>query len=81
MAGTSPSWTLEAAIPWSALGGSAAAPGRVVGFDVKLDDNDSGRATRDRDLILYYDGSAPSTSCSAPYCRTDVFGAVQLQGR
>ena len=52
--GTSPSWTLEAAIPWSILGASAAAPGRLVGFDLKLDDNDTG-TVRDRDLILYYD--------------------------
>jgi hypothetical protein len=77
--GTSPSWTLEAAIPWSILGGAPTAPGRVVGFDIKLDDNDAG-STRDRDLVLFYD--APSGGqCQAPYCRSDAFGAIQLQGR
>ncbi|HXU69122.1 MAG TPA: sugar-binding protein [Polyangia bacterium] len=82
--GTSPSFTVEAAIPWSALGGSAAAPGRIVGFDLKLDDNDEkSKTTRDRDLVMYYvqPSGAGAPSCAAPYCRTDVFGAVQLQGR
>ena len=78
--GTSPAWTLEAAIPWSALGSNAAAPGRVVGFDLKLDDNDSG-TTRDRDLVLFYNATNSSGGCSMPNCRTDAFGAVQLQGR
>jgi hypothetical protein len=78
--GTSPAWTLEAAIPWSIFGSNAAAPGRVVGFDLKLDDNDTG-TTRDRDLILFYNATNSSGGCSAPNCRTDAFGAVQLQGR
>ena len=53
--GIAPGYTLEVAIPWSVLGGAAAAPGRVVGFDLKLDDNDSAKSTtRDRDLIMYY---------------------------
>jgi cellulose/xylan binding protein with CBM9 domain len=78
--GSSPSWTLEAAIPWTLLGGSPAALGRVVGFDLKLDDNDNG-SKRDRDLVMYYTATAASATCSAPYCRTDAFGAVQLQGR
>src|SRR6185312_3070892 len=50
---TSPAWTLEAAIPWSILGGGTISPGKLVGFDLKLDDNDSG-TMRERDLILYY---------------------------
>lgn len=80
--GTSPAFTVEAAIPWSILGGAAATPGRVVGFDLKLDDNDGDNGTtRDRDLILYYNPGNGDGSCSAPNCRTDAFGAVQLQGR
>jgi len=80
--GTSPAFTVEAAIPWSILGGSAATPGRVVGFDLKLDDNDGDNgATRDRDLILYFNPGSGNGGCSAPNCRTDAFGAVQLQGR
>jgi hypothetical protein len=78
--GTSPSWTLEAAIPWSIMGGSAAAPGRLVGFDLKLDDNDAGTA-RDRDLVLFYNPGNGNGSCNAPFCRADAFGTVQLQGR
>ena len=76
---TSPSWILEAAIPWSLLGGTAT-PGRLVGFDLKLDDNDSG-STRERDLILYYGQANGNGGCTAPNCRTDVYGTVQLQGR
>lgn len=78
--GQSPNWTLEAALPWSMLGGTAPALGRVVGFDLKLDDNDSGLTTRDRDLVMFYT-AASGGSCTAPYCRTDAFGAVQLLGR
>ena len=73
------SWTLEAAIPWSALGGTAAL-GRVVGFDLKLDDNDGGGPTRDRALVLF-DEAEGGGPCRAPYCRTDWFGAVQMMGR
>ena len=77
---TSPSWTLEAAIPWSALGGGTIAPGKLVGLDLKLDDNDSG-TMRERDLILYYGTANGNGNCNAPNCRTDVYGTVQLQGR
>jgi hypothetical protein len=80
--GASPAWTLEAAIPWTLLGSPPASPGRVVGFDLKLDDNDGDNGTtRDRDLILFYNPGNGDGSCSAPNCRTDAFGAVQLQGR
>ncbi len=78
--GVSPNWTLEVAVPWTLLGGTPTL-GRVIGFDLKLDDNDTGLSTRDRDLVLYYNAGNGGGSCSAPYCRTDAFGAVQLQGR
>jgi len=77
---TSPAWTLEAAIPWSILGGGTISPGKLVGFDLKLDDNDSG-TMRERDLILYYGTANGNGGCTAPNCRTDVYGTVQLQGR
>lgn len=76
---TSPAWSLEAAIPWSFLGGTPAL-GRLVGFDLKLDDNDSG-TTRQRDLILFYNPGNGNGGCTAPNCRADAFGTVQLQGR
>jgi hypothetical protein len=81
--GTSPAFTVEAAIPWSILGSIAVTPGRIVGFDLKLDDNDGDNSdgTRERDLILYYNPGNGGGNCSAPNCRTDAFGAVQLQGR
>jgi hypothetical protein len=78
--GTAPAWTLEAAIPWTLMGGGTVTPGRLVGFDLKLDDNDSG-TTRERDLILYYNPGSGNGGCAAPNCRADAFGTVQLQGR
>jgi hypothetical protein len=72
-------WTLEVAVPWSALGGTPSL-GRVVGFDLKLDDNDSAYSTRDRALVLF-DEAPGGGLCRAPYCRTDWFGAVQMMGR
>jgi hypothetical protein len=82
LGGTSPSWNVEMKIPWSAVGTAPATIGRVLGFDVKLDDNDQGNAMRDRGLIMYYTATGPGAPmCNAPYCRTDAFGAVQLQGR
>ncbi|HEX9101092.1 MAG TPA: sugar-binding protein [Polyangia bacterium] len=78
--GTSPAWTLEAAIPWALLGNNAPALGRLVGFDLKLDDNDAG-PTRQRDLILFYNPGNGNGGCNAPNCRADAFGTVQLQGR
>ena len=77
---TSPSWTMEAAIPWSILGGGTISPGKLVGIDLKLDDNDSG-TMRERDLVLYYGNASGNGGCNAPNCRTDVYGTVQLQGR
>lgn len=78
--GTSPRWTFEAGIPWTALGGMGEI-GRVVGFDLRLDDND-GDLLRSRDLTLFYNASGLALPpCREPSCRTDAFGAVQLQGR
>jgi hypothetical protein len=79
--GTSPNWTLELAVPWSALGNAPVTVGRIIGFDVKDDDNDDGNMMRQRDLIMYYVAGNGGGTCAAPYCRTDAFGAVQLQGR
>ncbi len=77
--GSGAAWTLEAAVPWSALGTSASL-GKLIGFDIKIDDNDGG-LPRARDLVMYYDAGSGGGSCAAPYCRTDAFGTVQLQGR
>jgi hypothetical protein len=84
LGGSSPGWNLEVAIPWALVGasGTGGTVGRVLGLDLKLNDNDSGNNTRDRGLTMYYTATgAGSPACSAPYCRTDAFGAVQLQGR
>jgi hypothetical protein len=74
------SWSLEVAIPWTALF-TTASMGKLIGFDVKLDDNDTDSSDRQRDLVMWENGD-PRASCNnVPYCGTDVFGTVQLHGR
>lgn len=78
------SWTLEVALPWSMLGGTAAAPARLIGFDIQLDDNDGG-ATRARTLT--WANAAPmGCTCAGtanpcePYCDPQAFVALALAG-
>jgi hypothetical protein len=77
-------WNVEVAIPWSLLGGSAAAPGRTLGIDVQLDDNDLGGATRDRTL-LWANAAPAGCVCNGgfcqPYCDQKSFATLELGGR
>ncbi len=80
---TTANWTLEAAVPWSVLTGSPAL-GRLLGFDVQLDDNDSGGANSDR-FIVWKNSAPAACNCAGtrcePYCDTRPFYTVQLGGR
>jgi len=78
-------WNLEAAIPWSFLGGGAVSSGRVVGFDLALNDNDG---TTSRERSLGWKNTAPagckcdqSTIACTAYCSPQAFFGVQLGGR
>jgi hypothetical protein len=72
--GSPAGWVLEAAIPWSQLGGAAATVGRVVGFDLRLNDDDTGAAVTvpDRALVWWLKGAQVGTS---------GWGALALAGR
>jgi hypothetical protein len=78
-------WSLFARIPWSAIGGTPSG-GRVIGFDIQLDDNDAGQNGRDR-ALLWQDNS--NGMCSTPnpplpppwpWACPLVFGAIELMG-
>jgi hypothetical protein len=79
-------WNVEIRIPWAVLGVSPRVIGDVIGFDVGLDDNDTGA----RDRALIWRNSAPNgCACAAapnpmpcePYCHTMTFAKVILGGR
>jgi hypothetical protein len=78
-------WNLEAAIPWSFLGGGAVSAGRLVGFDLALNDND-GSAMRERSMV-WKNAAAPACRCDmtnnmcSAYCSPQSFFGVQLGGR
>lgn len=76
VAGQGGSRTVEFAVPWSILGNITPTASALVGFDLKLDDNDGDGATRDRDLILF-----ETVAGTAPITSTATFGTVQLMGR
>jgi hypothetical protein len=77
--GTAADWKIEMAVPWAQLGGSAAVPGRLVGFDLIMDDDDDLTTTQVRKHYLIWvqhtDGG-----CNEPYCSTASLGTIQLVG-
>jgi Carbohydrate family 9 binding domain-like len=79
-------WSLEAAIPWSLLGGAAPAAGRVLGFDVQMNDDDNPIRAGDTHWLIWRvatttcDCWSPASTCY-PACNTKAFAALQLQGR
>jgi hypothetical protein len=78
---TGASWNLEVAVPWGLIGGSSTL-GRVLGFDIQLDDDDSGTG---RDRFLTWHNLAPAAcNCNVtcePFCDTRPFYNIQLSGR
>ncbi|MET0497464.1 MAG: sugar-binding protein [Steroidobacteraceae bacterium] len=78
VATTPTGYTVEYSIPWSALGSSAVAAGRVIGLDVAINDNDTGGATRELQVIWHGDGTGwTDTSQFASYSLSaDVCGGV-----
>lgn len=84
--GVAANWTVEVRVAWSVLGSSLHTIGDVVGFDVGLDDNDSG--TRDRAIIWRNRAPtgcacamAPNPNPCEPYCYAGTFYKVQLGGK
>lgn len=76
-------WDVEIAIPWSRLGPSAVtAPGRVIGFDLIIDDDDaadSGMQDR-KHYLIWAQRTDGGGACDEPYCSTVGYGDAVLSG-
>jgi len=76
-------WELEVSIPWSVIGG-AGTLGRLMRFDVQLNDADLS-PTRERYLLWRSLQPAMCSECSVikcqPSCSTATFDSLQLGGR
>jgi hypothetical protein len=76
---TGAGFAVEFRVPWSALGGTPAANGRVIGFDLMVDDDDD---TKMQDLARFIAWwNMTSTGCTYPAGCTATFGAAELVGR
>ena len=74
-------FSIELRVPWSALGAAAVANGRVVGFDLEVDDDDSTTPTQ-QELTRYLTWwNMTSPPCAFPPDCTGNFGVAQLVGR
>lgn len=76
-------WEMEVAIPWSVIGGQGAL-GRLVRFDLQLNDSDLS-PTRERYLLWRLMTPQSCTECGGarcePFCSTATFDTLQLGGR
>jgi len=85
-AGVAATWNVEIRIAWSVIGPIARSMGEIIGFDVALDDNDTGG--RDRAIVWRNRmptacacAMAPNPQPCEPYCYAGTFYKVQLGGR
>jgi len=69
---TSKGWRMEGSIPWASLGIAAPSEGRVIGFDIAVNDNDGKVAY---DSVMYWYNSA-----SALYGNIDGAGEILMGG-
>ena len=72
-------WNVEMKIPWALLGNSAVRNGRVIGFDLIIDDDDD-LATQIRKHYLIWQQNIDGGSCNEPYCSTASLGDALLVG-
>jgi hypothetical protein len=87
--GSGGSWTLEVRIPWTLIGAPSGTAGRIIGFDININDDDSG-TQRDRWLV-WKDAPlvAGGYSCMCPgnidlclpWCDARTWGRLVLAGR
>lgn len=73
--GAGANYTVEFAVPWSVMKVTSPTASALIGFDLKIDDNDGG-STRARDLVLF-----ETMAGTAPIDSPSTFGTVQLMGR
>ncbi len=72
-------WTVEVAVPWALLGPAAVARGRVVGFDLIIDDDDD-LAVQVREHYLIWAQRVSVGACDEPYCSMIGYGDAVLTG-
>jgi hypothetical protein len=77
--GSGANWNIEIAIPWSLLGSVDAGVGRVVGFDLIIDDDDD-PDVQTRKHYLIWTMNPSGSGCPEPYCSTSTFGDAVLTG-
>jgi hypothetical protein len=77
----SANWTLEMAVPWTLLGNKAVAPGRTIGWDFGVDDDDNLITNQINHFMLWAANGDTMGGPTQPCCSTHAFGAAQLVGR
>ncbi|MBK7859453.1 MAG: hypothetical protein IPJ65_12680 [Archangiaceae bacterium] len=74
-------WNIEVAIPWALLGGTSPFNGRILGFDLIIDDDDQPPPLAQvRKHYLIWEQNMTSGSCMEPYCSTVSLGDALLVG-
>jgi len=66
-------YNLAAKIPWSTIGGTAPTNGKLIGFDININDNDGGNADKTRQATNSW-----FSSSNLEYTNTSYFGTVPL---
>jgi hypothetical protein len=78
--GPAQGYTVEVAVPFSALGNAAAQGGRTIGLDFAISDDDS-TSVQVQARLLVWKFIMPATGCkTSPSCNTQIFGDLQLLG-
>jgi cellulose/xylan binding protein with CBM9 domain len=72
-------FSVEFRVPWSVLGGAAAANGRAIGVDLEVDDDDNVTIQELTRYLMWW--NMASTGCGYPSACTTNFGVAQLVGR
>jgi hypothetical protein len=84
--GVAATWNVEIRVTWDVVGSVTHSMGDMIGFDIALDDNDTG--ARDR-AVVWRNRTPTGCACAAapnpqpcePYCYAGTFYKVQLGGR
>lgn len=73
-------WNVEVAIPWSRLGGSAVVRGRIIGFDLIIDDSDNTVMQSREHFLIWAQRVDGGSGCDEPFCSTVGYGDAVLTG-
>jgi hypothetical protein len=86
--GVGADWMLEVAFPWSLLGSTSPSGGRLLGFDIVLNDDDNAAAQEQKHYLIWRDATPeacpplcqPDLLCR-PSCSTFTFAELRLSNR